>query len=59
MARELCPSCKEVRNMRASTTTETVIERDGKKKRITTHSFHCGHCSQFVRSENHEEVIQA
>ena len=58
MTGELCPSCKEIRNMNTSTATRTVIGEDGKKKKITTRSFHCEHCRQFVRSEDHEEVIQ-
>ena len=56
MAREMCPACREVREMRVSSSTRTVIMPDGRKKRIRTISYHCELCHQFVRSEDAEEA---
>lgn len=56
MAREICPACREVRDMRVCSSTRTVIIPDGSKKRIRTISYHCESCHQFVRSEDAEEA---
>ena len=58
MAREMCPSCREIRNLRASVSARTVTGSHGEKKRIKTIAFHCEQCHQFVRSEEHEEIAE-
>jgi hypothetical protein len=50
MAREMCPYCREIRNMRVSVSVKTEKGRDGKTRRIRTLTFHCEGCSNFVRS---------
>jgi hypothetical protein len=54
MAREWCPGCREIRNMRVSVSERTEKGREGKPKRIRTLLFHCETCYRFVRSEEHE-----
>ena len=55
MANELCPSCRQVRNMRATISTRTEIGGDGKKRKIKTTSYTCEVCHHFVRSEEQAE----
>ena len=38
--------------MRVTTSTRTIVEPDGTRKRIKTLSYHCAQCHQFVRSED-------
>jgi len=56
MASELCPSCRQVRNMLVSVTTRTETGASGKKKQITTTSYQCEVCRMFVRSEEREAI---
>lgn len=58
MAKEMCPSCREIRSMRTSTSTRTVTGPDGEKKTIKTISFHCERCQQFVRAEDQEVLAE-
>ena len=58
MTRELCPTCKVLRDMRVSTSERIVTEPGGEKKKIETISYHCAQCNQFVRSEDHEELTE-
>ena len=53
---EMCPVCGKTSNMVTSTSTRTVEDSSGEKKRIKTISFHCERCHQFVRSEGEEEA---
>jgi hypothetical protein len=54
MAIEMCPACREIRNMRMSVSERTVKGSEEKTKRIRTLTFHCETCNTFVRSEDHE-----
>jgi hypothetical protein len=50
---ELCPSCREVREM--TVVSEIHVENhDGHKKTTRTDTFHCATCQSFVRSETHD-----
>jgi hypothetical protein len=52
---EMCPSCKELRNMVVSSSTR-IIKGDGNTvKKIKTLSYHCEKCNQFVFSEDEDE----
>ena len=53
---EMCPSCKELRNMMVSSSTRILKEKDQKEKKIVTLSYHCENCHQFVRSEDQDEM---
>lgn len=54
MACEMCPSCREIRNMRISISERAEKGGEEKTKRIQTLTFHCETCNRFVRSEEHE-----
>ena len=56
MAQEMCPVCRTVRNMRTSTSKRTVTTPEGHRKLVRLVSLHCEVCSQFVRSEESEEL---
>ena len=51
MASAICPSCRQVRNLRATISFHTATGADGKKLKIRTTSYHCVICNRFVRSE--------
>jgi len=51
---ELCPKCRQVREMIVTTTTRTVTKPDGTLKRLRTNTYHCSVCHSFVRSEDSE-----
>ncbi|MHB0937090.1 MAG: hypothetical protein ACYDCO_03770 [Armatimonadota bacterium] len=51
MASELCPNCRQLRNLRATITTRSETSADGKKRKIKTTSYACEICHRFVRSE--------
>jgi hypothetical protein len=59
MASERCPSCRQMRNLRVTTSIRTVRAADGRKKRLRTVSYHCETCNRFVRSEEMEEAGSA
>jgi hypothetical protein len=52
MPNEMCPRCRQIRDMRLTMSTRTVVEPGGTQKRIETVSIHYTHCQQFVRSED-------
>ena len=52
---EMCPYCKEARNMVVSSSTRLVKEDDKKEKKKITTSYHCETCNQFVRSEEQDK----
>ncbi len=54
MASEMCPACREIRNMRISVSERTEKGKAEKSKRIRTLTFHCETCNRFVRSEDLE-----
>jgi len=56
MASELCPHCRQLRNLRATISTRNEISADGKKRKITTTSYHCEVCFRFVRSEEQSDA---
>ena len=41
--------------MSVTTSTRTVVEPDGTRKRVNTQSYHCAQCHQFVRSEDEND----
>ena len=53
---EMCPSCKELRNMIVSSSTRIIKGDDKTEKKIKTLSYHCEKCNQFVRSEDRDFV---
>jgi len=55
MPSEMCPSCRQLRNMRVTVATRTETGADGKKRTIKTTSYQCEVCSKFVRSEERDE----
>ena len=59
MTAEMCPSCRQIRSMRVTTSFGPAPGAEGKTKRIRSLSFHFETCHQFVRSEVQEETIEA
>ncbi len=58
MSLELCPSCREVRNMSVSISERVVTGSDGKKKMIRTMSFRCEVCHSFTHSEDYLGMVE-
>ncbi|MEW6753558.1 MAG: hypothetical protein AB1505_21620 [Candidatus Latescibacterota bacterium] len=57
---EMCPSCRQPRNLRRTVSVRPVTGADGKVvRRVRTVSYHCEHCHRFVRSEDLEEPVAA
>lgn len=52
---ELCPKCRQLRELRTTVSSRKVETPDGKSKEIRTTSYHCEACGAFVRSEDTEE----
>lgn len=52
--KEFCPRCRSVQAMNLSMVRKKVTDADGHSKKITTKTYHCAKCLQFVRSEQTE-----
>lgn len=52
MAREMCPACREPRNLRVTVSEMTEKGPQGKTRRVRTLTYHCETCNRFVRSED-------
>jgi hypothetical protein len=51
MAREFCPKCQAIRNMRILEQRSNETGPDGTTKDVMTRIYHCETCNSFVRSE--------
>ena len=54
MPTEMCPMCRDLRNMSVTTKRRKVVDPDGNTKEILTKTYHCATCGSFVRSEDIE-----
>jgi len=55
MPTEICPRCRQTREMTLTQSTRSAIEADGSTRRVRTDSYHCATCQAFVRSEEVDE----
>ena len=54
MAREVCPRCRELRNMQVTVSRRRVVDCDGRVTHVCVRALHCEQCGTFVRSEDVE-----
>ncbi len=55
MSCEMCPHCRQTREMTLTRSTRSATGADGSARRIRTDSYHCATCRAFVRSEDVDE----
>ncbi len=48
---ELCPRCKQLRNVCVAVCRRQVALPDGTTEEVLTRTFHCETCHAFIRSE--------
>jgi len=57
MPTEICPRCRQPRQMTLTQSTRSAIGADGSTKRVRTDSYHCATCHAFVRSEEADQPV--
>ncbi len=56
---ELCPRCKQLRNVCVAVCRRQVALPDGTAKEVLTRTFHCEICHAFIRSEEQDQDAES